>query len=151
MLLLVAFAVMTAGCGELPSGNERSMAAAGGITQSSAPINEQDILTVRLQCTNECTRMGKPPFTEKRFESADEINVFVQVINHSPKIEGDMDYSTLFLMYLTFIDGTEKVFALNVSDLEGAVGLLVKIPGSSEGYAISEEFHRQLRTLIYHS
>lgn len=151
VLLLFVFAVIAVSCGEMPSDKEPELTTKVGTQQSFDIKSEKEILNIRLQCTVECKRMEKPPFTEKIFEDADEIEIFVEAINSSKKIEAYLDYSTFFLMHITFKDDTEKVFVLNVNDAEGAVGLLVKKPGSSEGYSIPEELHNELRTLIYHS
>jgi len=81
--------------------------------------------------------MEKPPFTEKIFEDADEIIIFVKAINNSRKIETALDYSAFFLMDITFKDDTERVFDLNVNDVEGAVGLLVKVTPSLKNFIMS--------------
>ncbi|MFC5653760.1 hypothetical protein ACFPYJ_32535 [Paenibacillus solisilvae] len=152
LLLLFLFAIMAVGCGKIPSDKEPELTSKVGTQQSFDIKSEKEILNIRLQCTVECKRMEKPPiFTEKIFEDADEIKIFVKAINNSKKIEAELDYSTFFLMHITFKDDTEKVYVLNVNDAEGAVGLLVKKPGSSEGYySIPEELHNELRTLIYY-
>jgi hypothetical protein len=149
--LLFLFAIMAVGCGKVPSDKEPELKV--GTEQSFDIKSEKEILNIRLQCTVECKRMEKPPiFTEKIFEDADEIKIFVNALNNSNKIEADLDYSAFFLMHISFNDDTEKVYVLNVNDAEGAVGLLVKNPGSSEGYySIPKELHNELRNLIYHS
>ncbi|MBB3128683.1 3'-phosphoadenosine 5'-phosphosulfate sulfotransferase [Paenibacillus rhizosphaerae] len=152
VLFLIIFAIIAVSCGKMPSDKEPELTTKVETQESFDIKSEKEILNIRLQCTVECKRMVKPPFKEKIFEDADEIKIFVKAINNSKKIEADLDYSTFFLMHITFKDDTEKVFVLNVNDAEGGVELLVKNPGSSEGYySISEELHKELRTLIYHS
>lgn len=152
VLLLFVFAIMAVSCGKMSSDKEPDLTTKVGTQESVDMKREKEIVNIRLQCTVACQRMEKPPFTEKIVEDADEIKIFAEAINDSRIIEADLDYSSFFLMHVTFKDDVEKVFILNVNDADGAVGLLVKNPGSGESYySIPEELHSKLRTLIYHS
>ena len=90
VLLLFVFAIMAVGCGKMSSDKEPESTTKVGTQQSFDIKSEKEILNIRLQCTVECKRMGKPPFTEKTFEDADEIKIFVKAINNSKKIEGTL-------------------------------------------------------------
>lgn len=120
---------------------------------SSLRLEVNKITAIRLQCVDLCRedRDATEPFTEKTFTVESEIRVFEQAMNRAIKMDGNLDYGTYFLMYISYKDGTQKEYVLNISndDQEGLTGLLVDTTDSGQGYEIPEEAHTALRKLIY--
>lgn len=123
-----------------------------GVTGCSKP-KVTEVASIRLECVDLCKsdQQSTVPFTEKTFTGADEIRPFVNAINKASKISGDIDYGTYFFMYVSYKEGSEKKYVLNISDLdkEGMRGLLVDTEDSGQGYEIPAEIHTELRKLIY--
>ena len=116
-------------------------------------IKSSKVLSIKLECVDACenTKNTPVPFTEKTFVNKDEIRTFVQAINQADKLNGELDYGVLFFMHLSFKDGHEKKYVLNVgnSEKKGTKGLLVDTVDSGQGYSIPEKWHEELRKLIY--
>jgi hypothetical protein len=55
----------------------------------------------------------------------------------------------MFFMYVSFEDGTQEKFELNVADEDGRTGLLVETADSGQGYTIPEDQTHELRKIIY--
>ncbi|RCW46458.1 hypothetical protein [Paenibacillus prosopidis] len=122
----------------------------GGLLGCNA-VKEKEILNIRLECADLCKQMEKPPFTEKTFEDTDEIKTFVKAINKAKKMNGELDYGVLFLMHISFKDGSQKKYVLNITKEEGGTGLLVDTADSGQGYEIPEGLHNELSKIIYTS
>lgn len=115
-------------------------------------VNEKQVKNIRLECVDICKQQVEEiPFTEKLFNEPEEIRTFINAINKAEKLNGELDYGVYFLMYLSYENGTEKKYVLNISnsDKEGIRGLLVDTAESGRGYSIPEELHKELRLLIY--
>ncbi|WP_042200522.1 hypothetical protein [Paenibacillus camerounensis] len=120
---------------------------------SYSKLKVSEISSIRLECKDLC-KDGQVPaglFTEKIFTEPDEISVFMNAVNKASKMPGMLNYMTSFLMYVSYSDGGEKVYVLNIANVknEEIRGLLVDTEDSSQGYEIQTEFHEQLRQLIY--
>lgn len=117
-------------------------------------VDETAIQSIRLECADLCKdgESSQMPFTEKTFEDADEIKIFERAMNKAEKMNDELDYGTYFLMYVSYEDGSQKKYVLNISnsEKEGIKGLLVDTADSGQGYSIPEELHNELRILIYH-
>ncbi|WP_148449109.1 hypothetical protein [Paenibacillus ihuae] len=123
-----------------------------GIVGCSEPkVTEVD--KVRLECVDLCTvdQQSTVPFTETTFTGADEIRTFVNAIDKSVKMSGELDYGTYFLMHVSYKDDSQKTYVLNISDSgqKGIRGLLVDTEDSGQGYEIPASIHEELRELIY--
>lgn len=120
-----------------------------GCTQA----NGSEIKSIRLECVDLCNSedLTSVPFTERTYEDAADIRIFERAIDKAEKMSGELDYGVCFLMYLSYKDGSEKKYVLNVvnSDKEGIKGLLVDTEDSGQGYSIPEVLHNELRALIY--
>jgi hypothetical protein len=64
-------------------------------------------------------------------------------------MKGELDYGVMFLMYVSFDDGAQKKFELNVSDEDGRTALLVDTTDSGQGYLIPKDQTSELRKIIY--
>jgi hypothetical protein len=117
----------------------------------SEVLNGKDIVTIKLECADGCKTMKIPPFTEKivTYENVDELRIFQRAINKALKVKGELDYSVMFFMYLSFEDNTQKKFVLNVADEDGRTALLVDPSDSGQGYTIPKDQTNELRKIIY--
>lgn len=120
---------------------------------TSLRIKDTRIKSIRLECADLCKEGADKsgPFTEKTFTDEHELEVFANALNKAVKINGELNYVTCFLMHISYLDGTQKKYVLNISDSEqeGITGLLVDTEDSGQGYEIPERIHNELRALIY--
>jgi len=120
---------------------------------SPSNIKSAEVLSIRLECVDSCkdTKQTQASFTEKTFDDKNEIRTFVKAINRAKKLKGELDYGVYFYMYLSFKDGHQKKYVLNIgnSEKKGTRGLLVDTGNSGQGYSISEREHEKLRKLIF--
>lgn len=113
--------------------------------------NEKEIISIKIECTDICKTMKNTPFIEKTYEKEEEIRVFQRAINTAEKINGILDYGVTFYMYVSFEDGTQKKFVLNVDDDDASTALLVDTAHSEQGYRIPQEQTNKLRKILYNS
>jgi hypothetical protein len=65
-------------------------------------INDKEVASIKLECSSElCKKKGDVPFSEKTFEDAKEIKLFVKAINKAEKMNGKLDYGALFIMQVS--------------------------------------------------
>ncbi|MFC3802636.1 hypothetical protein [Cohnella sp. GCM10012308] len=119
-------------------------------TKGKVVLNGKEIVSVKLECAEFCKKAGTP-FAEKTFtkENGEELKLFRKAIVNAEKMNGVVDYGVDFFMYLSFGDGTQKKYVLNVADEEGRTALLVNTDDSSQGYTISKGLTNELRSVIY--
>ncbi|WP_028608390.1 hypothetical protein [Paenibacillus harenae] len=110
---------------------------------------EKDIQEIRLECTELCQQLEKPPLQEKVVTDADEIDIFKKAINRAVKMGGELDYGVMFFMHLSYTDGTKQKYALNITREAGQSGLLVDTANSGQGYIIPEDISEALSEIIY--
>jgi flavin-binding protein dodecin len=92
--------------------------------------------------------MERPPFTEHIFEDRNQIKAFEDAINSANKDTREVEYALLFQMHVTFNDGTQKKYKLNVAeDVSMKNGIFMSADG--QGYVIPKEITNELRLLIY--
>jgi hypothetical protein len=113
-------------------------------------INDKEVVSIKLECGSElCKKKGDVPFSEKTFEDAKEIKLFVKAINKAEKMNGKLDYGALFIMQVSLKNGTQKKYVLNIDNEAESTGLLVELSNSSQGYTISQGLSDDLRKIIY--
>jgi hypothetical protein len=123
-----------------------------GITGCGSDVLDgKEIVTIKLECADGCKTMKTPPFTEKivTYENVEELRIFQRAISTAILMKGELDYSVMFFMYLSFEDGTQKKFVLNVADEDGRTALLVDTADSGQGYEIPKDQTTELRKIIY--
>jgi hypothetical protein len=108
-----------------------------------------DVLKIRLECAELCEQMDKSPFKEKVINDGHEIKAFMEAIKQAQPIMGKLDYGADFRMYVSFSDGSEKQYVLNIADDEKSAGLLVDMADSEQGYTIPKENAKVLSAIIY--
>jgi hypothetical protein len=114
-------------------------------------LGGKEIVTIKLECADGCKAMKTSPFTEKivTYENVDELRIFQRAISKAVIIKGELDYGVFFYIYLSFKDGTQKKFVLNVADEDGRTALLVDTADSGKGYSIPKDQTTELRKIIY--
>ena len=110
--------------------------------------NEKEIVSIKIECADLCKTMKNTPFTEKTYENEEEIRIFQRAINTAEKINGILDYGVVFYMYVSFEDGTQKKFVLNVADDDSSTALLVDTAHSEQGYTIPKDQTKELRKTL---
>jgi hypothetical protein len=108
-------------------------------------------MKIKLECSQICKEMEKPPFVEKIITNADEIESFTKAIYKADKITGMLDYGAVFKMYLSFENGVEKQYVLNIDNEESSLGLIVDLDKSAQGYSVSKLHTKSLREIIYNT
>ncbi|KIL34999.1 hypothetical protein SD71_15060 [Cohnella kolymensis] len=118
---------------------------------NSDVLNGKEMVGIKIECADGCKTMKTPPFTEKivTYENVDELRIFQRANSKAVKMQGELDYSVMFFMYLSFEDGTQKKFVLNVADEDGRTALLVDTADSGQGYTIPKDQTNELRKIIY--
>lgn len=110
---------------------------------------ENEALKIRLQCAEFCKNKEQPPFNEKIITDVNEIKVFTEAIKKAKPINGILDYGTVFRVFVSFKDKTEKQYVLNITENENAIPLLVNMSESEKGFSIPKENAVELRAIIY--
>jgi hypothetical protein len=93
--------------------------------------------------------MGNPPFAEKLITDSKEIKSFTETIRQADKMTGILNYGAIFNMHLSFDNGNEKLYVLNIDDKDGSNGLLVDLAQSEQGYTMTKQDTSALRAIIY--
>ncbi|WP_308639755.1 hypothetical protein [Paenibacillus silvisoli] len=117
--------------------------------KDEARPTSSDIKEIKLACAQMCKEMESPPFDEKLITAEDDIEAFANAMNNAEKMAGVLDYGVIFNMAITYENGSEERYVLNIDNDENSVGLLVNLNDSGQGYTISEQATRMLRTIIY--
>lgn len=121
-----------------------------GIVGCTEKDSEDKITSIKLTSTDVWERAEKKPaFKEKIFDSPDDIEVFQEAIKQASEVLELIDYLSLFHMTVTFEDGSEKKYILNIVDEEGQKGLLVDTATSEQSYIIPEGINEGLRKIIF--
>lgn len=111
-----------------------------------------EMVSVRLVCTDLCQEskaVAPPPFEEKTYEAEDEIAVFKRSVDKGEKMLGEVDYGVYFSMYITYKDGAQKEYDLNIVREKGYEGLLADKEEQGKVYSIPVKYHDELSRLIY--
>ncbi|AFH62694.1 hypothetical protein ACVNS2_18765 [Paenibacillus caseinilyticus] len=121
-----------------------------GLVGCTEKGSEEKITSIKLTSTDVWERAEKKPaFKEKTFDSPDDIEIFQGAIKQATEVEEIIDYLSLFHMKVTFEDGTEKKYILNIVDEDGQKGLLVDTATSEQSYIIPESINEALRKMIF--
>lgn len=117
-------------------------------------IGEAEITSIKLVCADLCNddqENPEAPFVERTFEDTAQLRIFERAMDKAEKMSGEIEYVVYFRMYVSYEDGSQKEYVLNISssEKEGITGLLVDSADSGQGYTIPEPQHNELRTLIY--
>ena len=83
------------------------------------------------------------------FEDEETIQIFTTAIQNAVKMPGEMDYSILYEMLLTYEDNTTDLYYLNVEKQKDHIGFLVHASESGIGYSIPNEYKDKIRELLY--
>lgn len=83
------------------------------------------------------------------FEVEETIQLFADAIQNAVKMPGEMDYSILYEMLLTYEDNTTDLYYLNVEKQKDHIGFLVHTAESGIGYSIPTEYKEKIRELLY--
>jgi hypothetical protein len=119
---------------------------------SASDRNGNGIVSVRLVCADICQETKDtqpPPFEEKTYEADDETAVFKQAMDKAEKMLGEVDYGVYFTMYVSYQNGDQKEYVLNVGREKGHEGLLVDTGERGGVYSIPKAYHDELSELIY--
>jgi hypothetical protein len=81
-------------------------------------IKSKDVKDVSLECIQECLKKKSVPFSIKQFIDKKSIDLFLNAVNKSKKIEGSLDYGVDFLMTITMNEGESKKYYLNIGNTE---------------------------------
>lgn len=117
-------------------------------------LGEPEITSIKLVCADLCNddqENPEAPFVERTFEDTAQLRIFERAMDKAEKMSGEIEYVVYFRMYVSYEDGSQKEYVLNISssEKEGITGLLVDSADSGQGYTIPEAQHNELRTLIY--
>jgi hypothetical protein len=123
-------------------------------TPVSTTKKDNDVLKVTIDCAKSCKwNMVNPPFTQKVISDVNQVKKFISAINQAEPIKGlPLDYGAEFLMYVTFKDGIEKIFSINISDKQSEAASLVEPMNNEQGYqgySIPKKYADELRAIIY--
>ena len=83
------------------------------------------------------------------FEDEEAIQLFAAAIQNAVKMPGEMDYSILYEMLLTYEDNTTDRYYLNVEKQKDHIGFLVHTSESGIGYSIPNEYKDKISELLY--
>lgn len=118
--------------------------------EDNAPVaKEPSIVSITLTCVDLCSKSANPPFHEKTFSGAAQIETFRLAIKEAKAIAGVLDYGAIFHMDVVYDDGSKKSYTLNVDDDPVSTALLVNAARSEQGFTISKERTEELRKIIY--
>src|SRR5690242_12641759 len=96
IIFILAVTILIAGCNLINHG-----------------IKSNEVISISLECIQECLKMKDKPFAIKRFEDHESIKKFVKAINQAEKMEGILDYGAIFLMKLSYKNGSSNEYHLN--------------------------------------
>lgn len=120
-----------------------------GEEETKTEIFKEEVVSIRLECVQSCLELQYKPFTVKTIEDEDEVKRFVQALNQAEERLGMLDYSAMFMMRVTYDDGTIHQYHLNIREGEIERGLLVDLNGLSTAYELPEDAYAELAGLIY--
>ncbi|WP_249899478.1 hypothetical protein [Paenibacillus sp. PK3_47] len=126
-----------------------------GLIFAYSASGSSQITSVRLICTDLCQQSNPAapkPFDERLYEAEAETAVFKKAMDNAEEMLGEVDYGVYFTMHLTYKDGTQKEYVLNIDRERGKgyEGLLVADVGQySKAYSIPAKYHDELNELIY--
>lgn len=115
---------------------------------------ENDVLKVTIVCAKSCKmNIKNPPFEQKVITDVNQVTTFMSAINKAEPIKGlPRNYGAEFLMYVSFEDGTEKEYFINISDNQNEAASLVEPMNNEQGYqgySITKTSADALRAIIY--
>ena len=105
------------------------------------------ISSIKLECTDVNRSC---PFPQKIFTGAADLEQFQHAMRRADKAKGDLDMAPMYWMYVTYKDGTQKKFVLNISEDRKGKALLVNMEKGSY-YTLSKNQTARLRSIIFNS
>ncbi|WP_100333052.1 hypothetical protein [Bacillus alkalisoli] len=137
ILLLISFILLlTVGCSQQQNNTE-------------TPEHTKQITKVQITCMAECKSMYPDQAEVQTFKDKETIELFATAIQNAVRMPGEMDYSILYEMLVTYDDNTTDLYYLNVEKQKENIGFLVNTSDTHIGYSIPKEYNDKLSELLY--
>ncbi len=117
--------------------------------EGKSEVSGDEVVSVTLACARGSNDAANVPFAEKTYEDQQEMTSFLQTIEKAEKMDGILNYVSMFHMTVSYESGTQQKYVLNIADDDESNGLLVRADRDHQGYEILKDQAQALSELIY--
>lgn len=115
-------------------------------TKSDFDINENEIKEIKVTIFEDFGRKNEDNY--KSIEKSDDINILIDAINKSKRIEGAVDMPKGdYNLELKFNDGTEEIFHLWISE-EDSTGTVMSIEDTEVAYELTKKYSEEIQAIL---